>query len=113
MHMSNDVPLGVLGVIAPWNYPVSTSWLERSHCSQLIRDFGMSANANDDASIPMRIINQNLSFKFIGQFHNMLNHIISGIFAGNAVVGKVSEHTSWCVAVLWSHRPKGSGSAWS
>ena len=25
----------------------------------------------------------------------MLNHIISGIFAGNAVVGKVSEHTSW------------------
>jgi acyl-CoA reductase-like NAD-dependent aldehyde dehydrogenase len=29
------------------------------------------------------------------QFHNMLNHIISGIFAGNAVVGKVSEHTSW------------------
>jgi len=43
------IPLGVLGVIAPWNYP----------------------------------------------FHNMLNHIISGIFAGNAVVGKVSEHTSW------------------
>jgi|UPI000581A2C7 acyl-CoA reductase-like NAD-dependent aldehyde dehydrogenase len=28
-------------------------------------------------------------------FHNLLNHIISGIFAGNAVVGKVSEHTSW------------------
>jgi len=28
-------------------------------------------------------------------FHNMMNHIISGIFAGNAVVGKVSEHTSW------------------
>ena len=25
----------------------------------------------------------------------MLNHVISGIFAGNAVVGKVSEHTSW------------------
>jgi acyl-CoA reductase-like NAD-dependent aldehyde dehydrogenase len=25
----------------------------------------------------------------------MMNHIISGIFAGNAVVGKVSEHTSW------------------
>jgi acyl-CoA reductase-like NAD-dependent aldehyde dehydrogenase len=25
----------------------------------------------------------------------MLNHIISGIFSGNAVVGKVSEHTSW------------------
>lgn len=32
------------------------------------------------------------------QFHNMLNHIISGIFAGNAVVGKVSEHTSWSSA---------------
>lgn len=28
----------------------------------------------------------------------MLNHIISGIFAGNAVVGKVSEHTSWSSA---------------
>ena len=43
------VPYGVLGVIAPWNYP----------------------------------------------FHNMLNHVISGIFSGNAVVSKVSEHTSW------------------
>lgn len=30
-----------------------------------------------------------------GRFHNAINHIISGIFAGNAVVGKVSEHTSW------------------
>jgi acyl-CoA reductase-like NAD-dependent aldehyde dehydrogenase len=28
-------------------------------------------------------------------FHNMINHVVSGIFAGNAVVGKVSEHTSW------------------
>lgn len=28
----------------------------------------------------------------------MINHIISGIFAGNAVVGKVSEHTSWSAA---------------
>lgn len=46
------VPFGVIGTIAPWNYP----------------------------------------------FHNMLNHIISGIFAGNAVVGKVSEHTSWSAA---------------
>jgi len=43
------VPLGVLGVIAPWNYP----------------------------------------------FHNMLNHVISGLFTGNAVVSKVSEYTSW------------------
>ena len=41
------VPYGVLGVIAPWNYP----------------------------------------------FHNMLNHVISGLFSGNAVVSKVSEHT--------------------
>lgn len=31
-------------------------------------------------------------------FHNLMNHIISGIFAGNAVVGKVSEHTSWSSA---------------
>lgn len=43
------VPYGVLGIIAPWNYP----------------------------------------------FHNMLNHVISGLFSGNAVVTKVSEHTSW------------------
>ena len=43
------LPYGVLGVIAPWNYP----------------------------------------------FHNMLNHVISGLFSGNAVVTKVSEHTSW------------------
>jgi len=28
-------------------------------------------------------------------FHNSINHVISGIMAGNAVVGKVSEHASW------------------
>lgn len=28
-------------------------------------------------------------------FHNAINHVISGIMAGNAVVGKVSEHASW------------------
>lgn len=28
-------------------------------------------------------------------FHNVYNHIISGIFAGNAVVSKVSEYTCW------------------
>jgi len=28
-------------------------------------------------------------------FHNLINHIISGIFSGNAVVVKVSEYTSW------------------
>ena len=43
------VPLGVLGIIAPWNYP----------------------------------------------FHNMLNHVLSGIFSGNGVITKCSEHTSW------------------
>ena len=37
------VPCGVLGVIAPWNYP----------------------------------------------FHNMLNHVISGLYSGNAVVSKI------------------------
>ena len=41
--------MGVIGVIAPWNYP----------------------------------------------FHNVFNHIVSGIFAGNAVVSKVSEYTCW------------------
>mmetsp|Transcript_2726 Transcript_2726/g.3869 ORF Transcript_2726/g.3869 Transcript_2726/m.3869 type:complete len:633 (-) Transcript_2726:403-2301(-) len=50
------VPYGVLGVIAPWNYP----------------------------------------------FHNMLNHVISGIFSGNAVVTKVSEHTSWSATYFTS-----------
>ena len=42
-------PMGVLGVIAPWNYPC----------------------------------------------HNFMNHVISGLFSGNAVVCKVSEYTSW------------------
>ena len=32
-----------------------------------------------------------------------MNHILSGIFAGNAVVGKVSEHTSWSAVVYFSH----------
>lgn len=52
MHKSayvEYVPIGVLGIIAPWNYP----------------------------------------------FHNMLNHVLSGIFSGNAVITKCSEHTSW------------------
>jgi len=31
-----------------------------------------------------------------------MNHIISGIFAGNAVVGKVSEHTSWSAVTYYS-----------
>lgn len=31
-----------------------------------------------------------------------MNHIISGIFAGNAVVGKVSEHTSWSAVAYYS-----------
>lgn len=43
------VPMGVLGVIAPWNYP----------------------------------------------FHNLYNHVVSGLFAGNAVVSKASEYSSW------------------
>ena len=42
-------PVGVLGVLAPFNYPC----------------------------------------------HNVMNHVISGLFSGNAVVTKVSEHTSW------------------
>lgn len=49
------VPLGVLGIIAPWNYP----------------------------------------------FHNMLNHVISGLFSGNAVVTKCSEHTSYSTATYF------------
>lgn len=48
-------PLGVLGIIAPWNYP----------------------------------------------FHNLYNHVISGLFAGNAVVSKVRT--------LVSKTPRGEG----
>jgi acyl-CoA reductase-like NAD-dependent aldehyde dehydrogenase len=36
-------------------------------------------------------------------FHNFMNHILSGLFAGNAVVGKVSEHTSWSAVVYYRH----------
>lgn len=43
------VPVGVIGVIAPWNYPC----------------------------------------------YNMFNHIASGLFAGNAVVIKMSEYSAW------------------
>ncbi len=46
------VPLGVIGVIAPWNFP----------------------------------------------FHNLFCPTIPALFAGNAVVVKVSEHTSWSAA---------------
>ena len=42
-------PLGVIGVICPWNFP----------------------------------------------FHNLLGPTVPALFAGNAVVAKVSEHTSW------------------
>lgn len=52
MHKRAQVeysPLGVVGVIAPWNYP----------------------------------------------FYNMFNHIASGLFAGNAVVIKISEYSAW------------------
>lgn len=31
-----------------------------------------------------------------------MNHIISGIYAGNGVVGKVSEYTSWSAVVYYS-----------
>lgn len=47
-------PLGVLGVIAPWNYP----------------------------------------------FYNLYNHIASGLFAGNALVLKISEYSAWSGAAF-------------
>lgn len=49
------MPLGVVGTIAPWNYP----------------------------------------------FHNYMNHVISALFAGNAIVCKASEHTSWSVVAYY------------
>ena len=52
MHKSASVvysPLGVVGVIAPWNYP----------------------------------------------FYNLVNHVASALFTGNAVVLKMSEHAAW------------------
>lgn len=47
-------PLGVVGVIAPWNFP----------------------------------------------FHNLYCPVLPALFAGNAVVAKVSEHTSWSAGPL-------------
>jgi len=35
-------------------------------------------------------------------FHNYVNHILSGLFAGNAVVGKVSEHTSYSAVAYFT-----------
>lgn len=32
-----------------------------------------------------------------------MNHIVSGIFAGNAVIGKVSEYTSWSAVYYYDH----------
>ncbi|KAK4537917.1 hypothetical protein CDCA_CDCA15G3942 [Cyanidium caldarium] len=43
-------PLGVIGAVAPWNYP----------------------------------------------FHNLMNPLIAALFAGNAIVIKCSEYSSWC-----------------
>jgi len=59
MHKSavvEYVPYGVIGAIAPWNYPL----------------------------------------------HNFINHAISGLMAGNAVVTKVSEHASWSAHVYFA-----------
>ncbi|GKY91817.1 hypothetical protein MPSEU_000153300 [Mayamaea pseudoterrestris] len=35
-------------------------------------------------------------------FHNMMNHVVSALLSGNALVSKVSEHTSWSSANLFT-----------
>jgi acyl-CoA reductase-like NAD-dependent aldehyde dehydrogenase len=35
-------------------------------------------------------------------FHNLTNHVISALFAGNAIVCKASEHTSWSVVAYFA-----------
>lgn len=47
---------------------------------------------------PLGVIGVIAPFNYVG--HNLLNHIISGLFAGNAVVCKVSEFASWSADFL-------------
>ncbi|GBG29052.1 Aldehyde dehydrogenase 22A1 [Hondaea fermentalgiana] len=47
---------------------------------------------------PLGVIGVIAPFNYVG--HNLMNHIISGLFAGNAVVCKVSEFSSWSADFL-------------
>mmetsp|Transcript_25181 Transcript_25181/g.54399 ORF Transcript_25181/g.54399 Transcript_25181/m.54399 type:complete len:597 (+) Transcript_25181:63-1853(+) len=47
---------------------------------------------------PLGVLGVLAPFNYVG--HNLLNHIISGLFTGNAVVCKVSEYTSWSADFL-------------
>lgn len=47
---------------------------------------------------PLGVLGVLAPFNYVG--HNLLNHIISGLFSGNAVVCKVSEYTSWSADFL-------------
>lgn len=55
----------------------------------------LSCTLHEIVQVCVRVFTPSHSHFLSFKFHNMLNHIISGIFAGNALVGKVSEHTSW------------------
>eukprot|EP00514_Thraustochytrium_sp_LLF1b_P010360 CAMPEP_0184553212 /NCGR_PEP_ID=MMETSP0199_2-20130426/31311_1 /TAXON_ID=1112570 /ORGANISM="Thraustochytrium sp., Strain LLF1b" /LENGTH=599 /DNA_ID=CAMNT_0026948901 /DNA_START=170 /DNA_END=1969 /DNA_ORIENTATION=- len=47
---------------------------------------------------PLGVLGVLAPFNYVG--HNLLNHIVSGIFSGNGVVCKVSEFTSWSADYL-------------
>jgi len=47
---------------------------------------------------PLGVIGVIAPFNYVG--HNLMNHVISGLFAGNGVVTKVSEFSSWSADFL-------------
>jgi hypothetical protein len=72
MHKSarvEYVPLGIIAPIAPWNYPYVF--------------FVSLSSAWRGAFAKLSLSSQFCVFPFC-RFHNAINHIISGIFAGNA-----------------------------
>jgi len=47
---------------------------------------------------PLGVLGVLAPFNYVG--HNLMNHVISGLFAGDGVVIKVSEYTSWSADFL-------------
>ena len=47
------------------------------------------------ATVTFEPLGATLTAPFNYPFHNLVNHVISGLFAEMPVVVKVSEHTSW------------------
>lgn len=93
------IPMGIIATIAPWNYPYVYK-ITLSFCGYI----GYRCFVNALFSFVHDAI---FRYFFLSwdknSFHNLMNHIISGIFAGNAVVGKVSEYTSWSAVNYYDH----------